>query len=78
MYCRNAKKCRDKVASQEKEVDGTQQNIEHLRQELKNLEDQALQLLEKHKQLVVCFVFVCLHTHFKALFISLDKDTNRR
>ena len=63
MCCRNAKKCRDKVASQEKEVEGTQQNIEHLRQELKNLEEQALQLLEKHKQLVVCFVLVCVVIH---------------
>jgi structural maintenance of chromosome 4 len=49
---RNATKCRGRVASLEQDVEGTEAAMARLREELRNLEDQAVKMLEKHKELV--------------------------
>ena len=63
--CRNATKCRGRVASLEQDVEGTEAAMARLREELRNLEDQAVKMLEKHKELVVSgYVYLtCMSCH---------------
>ena len=52
-FVRNAKKCRDKISSLEKEMESLRKKMGSAQEELESLEEEAREALQRREELVV-------------------------